>query len=310
MDEEDEYDPEAEDEEAAEFTLARSHAETLEELDLAAMVDVAFQLVLFFLVTASTIVFKTLEVPRPTPEKKAGAAGQGTPNPIKMEDAQESWILVDIDDNGQFKVDRENGPIRLQRPGRQAPRPEEVERTDGDAADGQRGHEAQIRGHRLRRRQRMQPQDRPGPARRPHPRRPYRRPRRRGSEFRLDGGPGVKIAMTTRRWLAAIAAYAVILWVAVALGRTLPIRPHLLPVSNIPGIYMHTRLPTVAVLAEVRGHAPGPSMAGQLSMSGRSASQIIEYAKRVDTRRWEPGCTSDTTHPGKSRFCLHPPTFI
>ena len=32
------------------------------------MVDVAFQLVLFFLVTATTVLYKSLEVPKPNPE--------------------------------------------------------------------------------------------------------------------------------------------------------------------------------------------------------------------------------------------------
>ena len=72
--EEDEYDPQDEDEAVAEFTLSRGSAETVEELDLAAMVDVAFQLVLFFLVTATTVLYKSLEVPRPNPEAAPNAA--------------------------------------------------------------------------------------------------------------------------------------------------------------------------------------------------------------------------------------------
>ena len=104
----DEYDPEAEDEEAAEFTFTRSGAETVEELDLAAMVDVAFQLVLFFLVTASTIIFKALEVPRPKTEAGAGAAVQTTG--VSQKDAEKDYILVEIDANGAVKIDHENGP--------------------------------------------------------------------------------------------------------------------------------------------------------------------------------------------------------
>lgn len=106
---EEEYDPEAEDEDAAEFTLARGGAETVEELDLAAMVDVAFQLVLFFLVTASTVIFKTLEVPKPNPDqKKSASATQGSGR--TMEDLQNDYILVEIDPNGAVKIDHENGP--------------------------------------------------------------------------------------------------------------------------------------------------------------------------------------------------------
>ncbi len=42
------------------------------------MVDVAFQLVLFFLVTATTVLYKSLEVPKPNPDSPAAAAAQGT----------------------------------------------------------------------------------------------------------------------------------------------------------------------------------------------------------------------------------------
>ena len=76
-DEEEEFDPQEEDEEAAEFTLSRGGPETVEELDLAAMVDVAFQLVLFFLVTATTVLYKSLEVPKPNPESPAGGGRAG-----------------------------------------------------------------------------------------------------------------------------------------------------------------------------------------------------------------------------------------
>ena len=44
------------------------------------MVDVAFQLVLFFLVTATTVLYKSLEVPKPNPESPAAAAAQGGPS--------------------------------------------------------------------------------------------------------------------------------------------------------------------------------------------------------------------------------------
>ncbi len=65
------------DEEAAEFTLSHDGPQKVEELDLAAMVDVALQMVLFFLVTAMTVLYKTLEVPKPSPERPAAGAAQG-----------------------------------------------------------------------------------------------------------------------------------------------------------------------------------------------------------------------------------------
>ena len=91
-----------EDDEAAEFTLARGSGEHIEELDLAAMVDVAFQLVLFFLVTATTILYKSLEVPRPNPEQQQEAS-QGKQS---LDELMSKYILVKIDPNGNIEVDR------------------------------------------------------------------------------------------------------------------------------------------------------------------------------------------------------------
>src|SRR5690606_14695438 len=59
------------------ISLTRSGPPRVEELDLAAMVDVAFQLVLFFLVTATTILYKTLEIPKPSAEAPPSAVAQG-----------------------------------------------------------------------------------------------------------------------------------------------------------------------------------------------------------------------------------------
>jgi biopolymer transport protein ExbD len=99
------FDPQEEDEEAAEFTLARGSVERVEELDLAAMVDVAFQLVLFFLVTATTVLYKTLEVPKPSPDRPPATATQGQDR--TLDDLQRDYILVEIDAQGAIKVDHE-----------------------------------------------------------------------------------------------------------------------------------------------------------------------------------------------------------
>lgn len=104
--EEEEYDPLEEDEAVAEFTLSRGRAETVEELDLAAMVDVAFQLVLFFLVTATTLLYKTLEVPKPNPDgNPAASASQGKSR--SLDELKDDFILVEVDPEGAIKVDRE-----------------------------------------------------------------------------------------------------------------------------------------------------------------------------------------------------------
>jgi biopolymer transport protein ExbD len=106
----DEPDHLAEDAEAADFTFAsRGGREKEEDLDLAAMVDVAFQLILFFLVTASTVYFKSVEIPPPDPEK-AKSAQQAVARTVQ--DLQNDNILVEIDSHGQFLLD--HSPVALE----------------------------------------------------------------------------------------------------------------------------------------------------------------------------------------------------
>ncbi|WP_152052502.1 biopolymer transporter ExbD [Tautonia marina] len=101
------FDPADEDEEAASFTLAAEPRDEPEEIDLTAMVDVAFQLVLFFLVTATTLYFKTLEIPTPDPEDPDAVAQQMR----TLDELLDEYILVEIDPQGRISVDRE--PIDL-----------------------------------------------------------------------------------------------------------------------------------------------------------------------------------------------------
>lgn len=104
----DEGEEEDEDEAAAEFTLARSATEKIEELDLAAMVDVAFQMVLFFMVTATTVMYKSLEVPKPSAEQNEQKAQNIAP---KLDDLESDYILVSVDAGGVIRVDKEPAPV-------------------------------------------------------------------------------------------------------------------------------------------------------------------------------------------------------
>ncbi len=90
-------------EEEVDMSFTRSGPATVEELDLAPMVDVAFQLVLFFMVTATTVLYKTLEIPKPTKEQAPTAVTQGR----SLSDLQDDFILVEIDATGGMKMDRE-----------------------------------------------------------------------------------------------------------------------------------------------------------------------------------------------------------
>ncbi|MGC8641569.1 MAG: biopolymer transporter ExbD [Isosphaeraceae bacterium] len=92
------------DDEAA-FSLSRSATEKIEELDLAPMVDVAFNLVLFFMVTATTVLYKTLEIPKPSGEAQPSAVAQGRSR--SLDDLKDDFILVEIDESGNMKLDRE-----------------------------------------------------------------------------------------------------------------------------------------------------------------------------------------------------------
>lgn len=99
-----EHDPDGDEEEEA-FTFARRSVNKIEELDLAPMVDVAFQLVLFFMVTATTVLYKTLEVPKPSQERAPEAVAQGRSKSV--DDLRDDFIVVEIDPSGTFKMDRE-----------------------------------------------------------------------------------------------------------------------------------------------------------------------------------------------------------
>jgi biopolymer transport protein ExbD len=94
--------------EEEDFTLSRGGPMTVEELDLAPMVDVAFQLVLFFMVTATTVLYKTLEIPKPTTDQAPSAVAQG--HSRSTDDLQKDYVLVEIDAEGVVKIDREPVP--------------------------------------------------------------------------------------------------------------------------------------------------------------------------------------------------------
>jgi biopolymer transport protein ExbD len=91
--------------EEEEFSLSRSGPMTVEELDLAPMVDVAFQLVLFFMVAAQTVLYKTLEIPKPTAEQAPAAVMQGRSR--TLDELKDDYILVEIDSSGAMKLDRQ-----------------------------------------------------------------------------------------------------------------------------------------------------------------------------------------------------------
>jgi biopolymer transport protein ExbD len=103
------WDGDMEVEDEADLSLSRGGPETVEELDLAPMVDVAFQLVLFFMVTATTVLYKTLEIPKPSNEQAPTAVAQGR----SLAELQEDNVLVEIDAAGAMKIDHEPVPSSM-----------------------------------------------------------------------------------------------------------------------------------------------------------------------------------------------------
>ena len=83
---------------------------TDEDMDLTPMVDVTFQLLIFFMVTASFALQKSIEVPAPDPDKK-GAAQQLQ----ILEDLEGTSIRVQIDAANTILIDDEPlaDPARL-----------------------------------------------------------------------------------------------------------------------------------------------------------------------------------------------------
>ena len=95
----DEEDSEDEEDDALNITRSRPADE---ELDLTAMVDVVFQLLIFFMVTASFSLQKTIEVPKPD-QPRQGVA----PSLQPLEELQDLAILVAIDARNSVTIDDE-----------------------------------------------------------------------------------------------------------------------------------------------------------------------------------------------------------
>lgn len=72
-----------------------------EEMDLTPMVDVTFLLLIFFMITASFSIQKTLEVPAPDPDD------EGPSNNITLEDIEETSIEIEIDARNVIYFDDE-----------------------------------------------------------------------------------------------------------------------------------------------------------------------------------------------------------
>lgn len=90
--------------EAPAFRL-RSRETEVDEMDLTPMVDMTFLLLIFFMITASFSLQKSIEVPPPSPEQKGAAQTTFT-----LDDLQANAVIVRIDDRNAITVDDEPVP--------------------------------------------------------------------------------------------------------------------------------------------------------------------------------------------------------
>jgi biopolymer transport protein ExbD len=80
----------------------RRHNHLDDEMDLTPMVDVTFQLLIFFMVSASFSLQKSIEVPTPDPDQKGASQQVQT-----IEDLHGTSIIVKIDANNTIWIDDE-----------------------------------------------------------------------------------------------------------------------------------------------------------------------------------------------------------
>ena len=80
----------------------RRHKNLDEEMDLTPMVDVTFQLLIFFMVSASFSLQKSIEVPTPDPDQKGASQQVQT-----LDDLQGTSIIVKIDSSNTIFIDDE-----------------------------------------------------------------------------------------------------------------------------------------------------------------------------------------------------------
>ncbi len=73
----------------------------LEEMDLTPMVDVTFLLLIFFMITASFSLQKTIPFPTPDPQKSGGKASLQS-----LDDLLNQSILVEVSRDGKITIDR------------------------------------------------------------------------------------------------------------------------------------------------------------------------------------------------------------
>ena len=96
---------EEEDDDDDEVFALRGVETDFEDMDLTPMVDVTFLLLIFFMITASFTLQKAIVFPPPSPEEQGAAV-----EPKKLEDYQDTAIIVEIHEDNSISVDYEPVP--------------------------------------------------------------------------------------------------------------------------------------------------------------------------------------------------------
>lgn len=95
---------EAADDDEEEFQIRKAETE-FEEMDLTPMVDVTFLLLIFFMITASFSLQKTIPTPVPDPDESSAS------QPIQQqEDILDKSIMIEIDNENRISLDDEPIP--------------------------------------------------------------------------------------------------------------------------------------------------------------------------------------------------------
>lgn len=92
-------------EEEEEFVWERRHLE-LEEFDLTPMVDMTFLLNMFFMLTTSYALLRSIEIPAPAPTSRTAQS-----KPISLDDIQEGSIMININADNTVLVEDEKAPL-------------------------------------------------------------------------------------------------------------------------------------------------------------------------------------------------------
>ena len=97
---------EEEDEEDEDWNPAKKQHTEKDAIDMTAMVDVTFLLLIFFMVTASFAAQKVMETSRPQDEQEEEGSGGGAVQAVaSVDDLSESSVVVDIDEHDRMTIE-------------------------------------------------------------------------------------------------------------------------------------------------------------------------------------------------------------